>query len=42
MESQHTKLPLDEPEQYEAPAGKDLGKVEQVTMHGDGFPSCRV
>jgi hypothetical protein len=41
MESQHMKLPRDEPEQYEAPAGKELGKVEELTAGVADFPSCR-
>jgi hypothetical protein len=40
MESRHSKLPLDEPEQYQAPAGKDLGKVEELTAGLAYFPSC--
>ena len=41
MESQHIQLPQDEPEQYEAPAGKDLGKFEELTAADVCFPSCQ-
>ena len=40
MESQHEQLPQDEREQYVAPAGEELGTVEELTQ-SVGFPSCR-
>jgi hypothetical protein len=40
MTSQHEQLPQDEREQYQAPAGEELGTVEKLTAHTAGFPSC--
>ena len=39
MESQHEQLPQDEREQYEAPAGEELGTVADLTA-STCFPSC--
>jgi len=40
MKSQHEQLPQDEREQYEAPAGEELGTVAAVTAGLAVYPSC--
>ena len=41
MESRHRKEAQDEPERYEAPAAKALGKVEDLTEGVVSYPSCQ-
>jgi len=40
MESQHEQRPQDEREQYQAPAGEELGTVTELTADLTGYPSC--
>ena len=41
MESQHQQLPQDERDEYVAPAGEELGTVEELTGSLGIFPSCK-